>query len=144
MDPHDSGKIARTLEALHALAYFAPEVDEQVAGAGVRQGRGTYFAQRSAAMGRVGPGPVAATFYVFSPSLVAHFVPACWEDADPVEVVAARRRGVDAAYRRLLGEETLASPEVAEAADLVRTAATGCTPEGRALYAAHADLVLAR
>ncbi len=140
MDPHTSGKAARTLETLHALCYFSPEVDQEVAGVGVRQGRGTYFAQRSAAMGRVGPGPVAATFFVFSPSLVAHFVPACWDNADPVEVVEARLRGVDAAYRRLLGEEVVASAEVAEAADLVRTAAEGCVPEGRALYAAHADL----
>lgn len=140
MDPHASAKIAGTLETLHAMCYFVPEVGQEVAGVGVRQGRGTYFAQRSAAMGRVGAGPVAATFFVFSPSLVAHFVPTCWENAAPDDVVAARLRGVDAAYRRLLGEDTVASAEVAEAADLVRTAAGGCTPQGRALYAAHADL----
>ena len=140
MDPHSSGRTARSLETLHAMCYFVPEVEEEITALGVRRGRGAYFAGRSAAMGRVGPGPVAATFYVFSPSLVAHFVPACWEAAAPEDVLAARLRGVDAAYRRLLGDDVLASPEMAEAAALARTAAEACTPEGRALYAAHADL----
>ena len=139
MDPHSSGRTARSLETLHALGYFVPEVEEEVTALGVRRGRGAYFASRSAAMGRVGPGPVAATFFVFSPSLVAHFVPACWEAATPEDVIAARYRGVDAAYRRLLGQEVLDSPEMAEAAGLARTAAGACAPEGRALYAAHAD-----
>ena len=139
MDPHSSGRTARSLETLHALGYFVPEVEEEVTALGVRRGRGAYFASRSAAMGRVGPGPVAA-FFVFSPSLVAHFVPACWEAATPEDVIAARYRGVDAAYRRLLGQEVLDSPEMAEAAGLARTAAGACAPEGRALYAAHADL----
>ena len=62
------------------------------------------------------------------------------EAASPEDVVAARYRGVSAAWSRLLGEETLASDEVREAADLARTAAAGCTVAGRPLYAAHADL----
>lgn len=140
MDATVAGRTARTLETLHALCYFAPEVDQEVAALGVRPGRSTYFASRAAAMGAVGPGPVAATFFVFSPSLVAKLLPPAWEAAAPADVVAARLRGVDAAYRRLLGEEVLASAEVAEAADLVREAATGADPAGRALFAAHADL----
>ena len=107
---------------------------------GVRPGRATYFASRSAPMGRVGAGPVAATFYVFNPSLVAHFIPAAWEAASPEDVVAARYRGVSAAWARLLGEDTLGSDEISEAADLAVTAAAGCTVAGRPLYAAHADL----
>ena len=125
---------------LHALGYFAPEVEAEVTALGVRRGRGAYFASRSAAMGRVGAGAVTATFYVFNPALVAKMVPACWEAAPPEDVVAARLRGIDAVYRRLLGDDVLASPEVAEAAELVRTAAGACSPEGRALHAAHADL----
>ena len=140
MDAHDAGRIARSLETLHALGYFAPEVEAEVTALGVRRGRATYFASRSAAMGRVGAGTVAATFYVFNPSLVAHVIPAAWESASPEDVVAARYRGVSAAWRRLLGDEVVTSPEVAEAADLARTAAEGCTVEGRPLYAAHADL----
>lgn len=140
MDPRLAGRAARSFEPLHALGYFAPEVDAEVGALGVRQGRATYFASRSAPMGRVGAGPVAATFYVFNPSLVAHFIPAAWEAASPEDVVAARYRGVSAAYARLLGDETLASDEVTEAADLARTATSGCTVAGRPLYAAHADL----
>lgn len=139
MDPHSSGRTARSLETLHALGYFVPEVEQEVTALGVRKGRGAYFASRSAAMGRVGPGPVVATFFVFAPSLVERFVPTCWEAASPAQVRAARYRGIDAAYRRLLGNEVLDSPEMAEAAALARNAAAGCTPEGRALYAAHAD-----
>jgi hypothetical protein len=140
MDPRDAGRTARLLEPLHALGYFAPEVEAEVTGVGVRKGRAAYFASRSAAMGRVGAGPVAATFYVFNPSLVAHFIPAAWDAASPEDVVAARYRGVSAAWARLLGEDALVSDEVREAADLARTASAGCTVAGRPLYAAHADL----
>ncbi|WP_148611989.1 SCO6745 family protein [Nocardioides rubriscoriae] len=140
MDATVAGRTARTLETLHALGYFAPEVDAEVAALGVRTGRSTYFASRSAAMGAVGAGPVAATFFVFNPALVAKLVPAVWEAASPADVVAARLRGIDAAYRRLLGDEILDSPEVAEAAELTRTAVAGCDPAGRPLYAGHADL----
>lgn len=140
MDPHVAGRAARSLETLHALCYFAPEVEAELVALGVRKGRGSYFAGRSAPMGRVGAGPVTATFFVFNPALVAKLVPACWEAASPQDAYAARVRGVDASYRRLLGDEALAAPEIAEAAELTRTAVTGCDPAGRPLYAAHADL----
>ncbi len=140
MDPHLAGRTARSLETLHALSYFAPEVGAEIGALGVRPGRATYFASRSAAMGRVGPGAVTATFFVFNPALVAKVLPPAWEATTPEEVVAARLRGVDAAYRRLLGDAVSTSPEVAEAAELTRTAAAACDPAGRPLYAAHADL----
>ena len=105
MDPAVAGRTARSLETLHALCYFAPEVDAEVAALGVRPGRTTYFASRSAAMGRVGPGTVTATFLVFNPTLVAKLLPPAWEATSPAQVAAARLRGVDAAYRRLLGDD---------------------------------------
>lgn len=140
MDPHASGRIARSLETLHALGYFAPEVEAELTALGVRRGRATYFASRSAPMGRVGGGTVAATFFVFNPDLVARFIPAAWDAASPEDVLAARYRGVSAAWQRLLGDEVLASPEMVEAAELARTAAAGCTVAGRPLSAAHADI----
>lgn len=140
MDPHVAGRTARSLETLHSLGYFAPEVEEELSALGIRRGRATYFASRAAPMGRVGGGTVAATFFVFDPDLVAHFIPAAWDAASPEDVVAARYRGVSAAWRRLLGDEVIQSPEVVEAAELARTAAGGCTVEGRPLYAGHADL----
>ncbi|GAB2762539.1 hypothetical protein GCM10027020_13480 [Nocardioides salsibiostraticola] len=140
MDPHLAAKTARTLETLHSLCYFVPEVEKEITALGVRRGMSAYFAGRAAPMGLVGPGPVTATFFVFSPGLVAHLLPGAWEAATPADVHAARYRGVSQAWTRLLGEEVLASAEMAEAAELARTAAAGCTPAGRALYAAHADL----
>lgn len=140
MDPRLASRTARSLDALHALSYFAPEVEAEVTALGVRRGMGAYFASRSAAMGRVGAGTVAATFFVFNPSQVAHFIPAAWQAASPEDVVAARYRGVSAAWERLLGRPTLVSPQVGAAADLAREAAAGCTVSGRPLYAAHADL----
>ena len=140
MDPRVAGRTARLLEPLHALGYFAPEVEEALVAIGLRAGRMSYFASRSAPMGRVGAGPVTATFYVFNPTLVAHVVPACWEIASPEAVTTARYAGITAAYRRLLGEAALTSVEVSEAADLARAATAGCTAPGRPLYAGHADL----
>ncbi|MEP9363402.1 hypothetical protein ABLE68_10580 [Nocardioides sp. CN2-186] len=140
MDPHLSGRTARSLETLHSLGYFAPEVEAELVALGMRKGRATYFASRSAAMGRVGPGTVTATFFVFKPALVAKLIPAAWDAAEPQAVVAARLRGIDAAYRRLLGDDAVAAPEIAEAAELTRTAVAACDPAGRPLYAGHADL----
>lgn len=129
-----------TFDALHAPVYFAPETQQRLAAVGLKPGSMTYFASRAAAMGAVGPGTVTATFYSFSPSLIAHFVPRVWTLATPETVLEARVAAVDEIYRRLFGDETLASAEVAEAAALAREATEGCRPEGRPLYAAHADL----
>ncbi len=140
MDAHDAGRTARSLETLHALCYFSAEVESSLVELGLRKGRMCYFAGRAAAMGRVGAGPVTATFYVFNPSLVGHFIPSAWELASPEDVQEARYRGVDTAYRNLLGDDVVVSAEMEEAAGIARELAAGCTPEGRALHAAHADL----
>jgi len=140
MDPRDAGRAARSLETLHAMCYFVPEVEEEITALGVRRGRAAYFAGRSAPMGRVGPGPVTATFFVFHPGLVATCVTGVWDVASPEDVHAARLRGVDRGWRRLLGDDVCASAEVVEAAALVEEASAACRPEGRTLFAAHADL----
>jgi hypothetical protein len=99
-----------------------------------------YFAGRSAPMGAVGSGVVAATFYNFSPGLVAHCIPRAWELASPDTVISARLAAVDAALTRLLGPDIIASPDMATMATLTREAASACRAEGRPLYAGHADL----
>jgi hypothetical protein len=58
---------------------------------------------------------------------------------------ACRTRGpavasADAALTRLLGPDLIASPDMMTLAALTREAAGGCRPEGRPLYAGHADL----
>ncbi|WP_326946400.1 hypothetical protein OG439_44735 [Amycolatopsis sp. NBC_01307] len=127
-------------DSLHALTYFAPEVDAALTGIGLRPGRMPYFAGRSAAMGPVGAEVVAATFYNFNPEVVARVIPRAWTLATPEQVLEARLDGVDKVLTRLLGDDTLKSEEVAEAAELAREASAGCTAEGRPLYAAHAAL----
>jgi hypothetical protein len=125
---------------LHSLIYFAPEAEQQFTAAGLEAGRMSYFAGRSAPMGAVGAGVVTATFYNFSPDLVASCIPRAWQLARPDAVIAARFAAVDAALRRLLGPELLASPDLVTLAGLAREAARAGTPEGRPLYAGHADL----
>jgi hypothetical protein len=133
-------RVHRVLEPLHALSYFAPETERQLVEAGLRPGRMCYFAGRSAAFGAVGAGTVAATFYNFNPELVARHIPRAWTLATPGQVLTARFEAVDAALRRLLGNDVVASGDVAEAAELARSASDACMPEGRPLYAAHAEV----
>lgn len=122
------------------MTYFAPETEQFLTAAGLTPGRMSYFAGRSAPMGAVGAGVVAATFYNFNPALVARHVPAAWSLASPAALVEARFAAVDAALRRLLGDDVVGSADVAEAAGLARRAAEACTGDGRPLAAAHMDL----
>ena len=125
---------------LHSLIYFAPETEQQLTSAGLKPGRMCYFAGRAAPMGAVSGGVVTATFYNFSPDLVARSIPEAWALASPETVIGARFAAVDAALTRLLGPDIIASPDMVTLAGLAREATRGCRPEGRPLYAAHADL----
>lgn len=140
MDSSTAGRCARDTDIIHSMTYFVPETEQYLVEAGLRPGRMCYFAGRAAAMGAVGPGVVAATFYNFNPELVARHIPRAWALASPEALVAARFRSVDAALRRLLGEKLAGSDDVAEAAELARSAAVACPGEGRPLHAGHADL----
>jgi hypothetical protein len=125
---------------LHSLIYFAPETEQELTGVGLRAGRMCYFAGRAAPMGAVSGGVVAATFYNFSPALVARCIPVAWELASPAVVVGARFAAADAALTRLLGPEIIGSADMAALAALLRDAVSACRPAGRPLYAGHADL----
>ncbi len=124
---------------LHSCHYFAAENGEAYAAIGVKPGRMAYFAARSAAMGAVGAGVVAATFYNFNPEFITRYVPAVWAIASPQQVLAVRHRVVEDCLRRLLGDRAGTSA-VAEAAELGRGACAGLDPAGRPLFAAHAEL----
>ncbi|OXM68599.1 MULTISPECIES: SCO6745 family protein [Amycolatopsis] len=130
----------RVLEPLHSFVYFAPEAEQALTEAGLRPGRMGYFASRAAPMGTVSAGVVAATFYNFNPELVARHIPRAWTLATPERILPARMAAADAGLRRVLGEELITSPRLAEAAELARSAASACTAEGRPLYAGHAEL----
>jgi len=128
------------LNALHSSLYFSPDLTRELAPFGVEDWSTAYFATRAAPLGAVGPGVVTATFYTFSHASAAQVLPGVWESVSPEAALGARLRAVDATMRRLLGEEALGAPEMAEAARLALRAAEGCTRGGRPVYAANADL----
>ncbi len=140
LDPAMVARAHRAVEPLHSHMYFAPEHDERFTALGLKPGRMSYFAGRAAPMGAVGAGVVTATFYNFSPSLVAHMIPRAWSLASPEQVLAARLDAARASLTRLLGDDAGGSAEVAELVELLRDACGVLTPEGRPLYAGHADL----
>ncbi|MGA5200988.1 SCO6745 family protein [Streptomyces variegatus] len=140
LEPRAGRRCHNILNSLHATHYFSPDLGRELGTVGITDPRAVNFAVRAAALGPVGAGTVTATFYNYKYELVARHVPAVWETAAPAQVLAARARAVDATLRRLLGAETLASAEMAEAARLALNAAEACSREARPLYAAHADL----
>lgn len=140
LPPRAGRRCHNSVNPLHSTVYFSPDFAKELAEIGIEDARAAYFAGRAAALGAVGPGTVTATFYNFNHELVALHVPAVWDIASPETVLAARLRAVDSTLRRLLGDEAVASPEMAEAARLALRAAEGCTRYARPLYAAHADL----
>jgi hypothetical protein len=133
-------KAHKTLEPLHVLTYFAPEPGERYTALGIKGGMRGYFASRSAPLGRVPADVVVATFFNFSPVGIHKTIPSVWEVTTPEAVVEARYAGTSEAYRRVLGDDIVASAEMAEAAALAREATTVLRPEGRPLYAAYAAL----
>jgi hypothetical protein len=128
------------INPLHSMVYFSPDTAKEFAAIGITDPVAVNLAARSAAMGAVGAGTVTATFYNYRHDHVARHLPAVWETATPQQVLATRLRAADATLRRLLGDETIASPEIAEAAGLALRATEACTRHARTLYAAHADL----
>ena len=129
----------RATDSLHSMIYFAPEAEEELVAAGLRPGRMCYFASRSAPMGAVSAGVTAATFVNFNPDLVARHIPRAWSLASVEEILAARLGAADRALRRLLGD-AVDGADVRELAELAREATAALSPEGRPLYAGHADL----
>ncbi|CAN5291169.1 hypothetical protein BH09ACT8_BH09ACT8_20790 [soil metagenome] len=140
MDAFAAGQLSRALDGLHSVSYFVSEAAEKFGALGL-QGRMAYFAARSAPMGAVGPKVVAATFFNFSPDLIATAIPAAWRLATPEAVTRARYDVVDEALPRVLGAELATSSDLARAAVLLRrTAESIPTADGRPLYAGHAEL----
>jgi hypothetical protein len=139
--PDTARRTFRTLEPVHGMIYFSPYAPTAYAAIGITHQHMGYFASRSAAMGAAPAEVVIATFFNFSPALINRALPAAWEIASPVDVLAARRHAVDESLRRAWGEG-IGGAEVREAANLARLAAErACErPQGRPLFAAHAAL----
>ncbi|HSL73152.1 MAG TPA: hypothetical protein VK853_01720 [Ilumatobacteraceae bacterium] len=141
MDAEIARKTWRTLEPVHGAIYFVPEAREEYAGLGIDDRMRGYFASRSAPMGAVGPEVVIATFFNFDPRLVRSCMDGVWSSVSPEEITAARLRAADRMIRRL-SPVAVDGPEIAEAAELARAAAVAACgrPEGRPLFAGHAEL----
>ena len=140
MNPEIARHCKNSIEAIHSMIYFVPEAEQRFGDLGLKPGRMAYFAGRAAPMGAVSAGVVTATFYNFNRDAVAAEIPRAWSIASPADVVAARFDAADAALRRLLGEQTLASGPVSEAAQIARHATDACDPAGKPLFAGHAGL----
>src|ERR1700742_4591523 len=117
-DPHVAARLQRALEPYQSMVYGVPECAEYDA-IGLDPGRMNYFASRAAPMGAVSAATVTATFYNFSPDLVGQFIPRAWTLAPVDQIIAARFRVADTSLRRVLGDR-VGSPEVAQAAALIR------------------------
>ncbi|MFC9749915.1 SCO6745 family protein [Streptomyces niveus] len=140
LEPRAGRRCHNAVNPFHSTVYFSPDLGKEFSGVGVDDPSAVYLAGRGAAMGAVGPGVLAGAFYNFSYELVARHIPAVWEVASPESILGARLRAADSTLRRVLGEEAVASDEMAEAARLALRATEACTRHARPLYAAHADL----
>ncbi len=140
MDPIIARKTWRTLEPMHGLIYFAPEAHSAYADLGLGE-RSGYFASRSAAMGQASDELIIATFFNFNPAVVRQAMASVWDKVSPESILEARHSAAALAIERAIGE-AIHSDEIAEAANLARSAAEAASehPEGRPLFAAHASL----
>lgn len=123
------------VEPVALVTYQADEPTEALMALGLRNVWDCYFAGRAAPLGRVPAEVVHAAFYNFADGEVARHIPRVWDLTTPEEAIAARQQGSVAALRRILGD-LADSPAVERAADVLTTAATSASTEGRVMYAA--------
>src|SRR6476469_9430123 len=111
--PPPTGALRCIARVRRMVSVDLPASALESAAIGLKPGRMSYFAGRAAPMGAVGAGVVTATFYNFSPSLVAHMIPRAWTLASPEQVILARFEAARASLTRLLGQEVIDSAEFA-------------------------------
>lgn len=121
-------------EPVHVIAYFEPSVSGVLAEHGLHGFWNGYFAGRAAPLGAVGPGPVTALFFGFSPAMVAKAVPKVWGRITPEKAIEARLTAVSSVLTPLL--EAGSSDDARRTTDCLVHAATTVPTDGRALAAA--------
>jgi hypothetical protein len=124
-------------EPIHAIIYYAPERRAATDALGLKGGWMSYFGCRAAPLGAATAPAVTALFYNFHPQMVARAIPDAWSYATPAALLDARLTAVDAAMRRVLGDDVVSSSSVARAAELAAAAVRGCDMAGRAMGAAN-------
>lgn len=124
-------------EPVHAVIYYAPERQEATDQLGLKGGWMSYFGCRAAPLGAVEAPALTALLFVFAPGMVARAVPDAWGFASPAALLEARAVAMDAALRRVLGDDVVCSTALARAAELAAAAVASCDMAGRALGAAN-------
>ena len=130
-------------EPVHAVTYFAPETRQATDALGLKGGWMSYFGCRAAPLGAVSASAVTAVFFNFHPRRVQRAIPDAWTYASPGALLDARLSAIDAALRRVLGDDVLRSPSVQRAASLAATAVEACDMAGRPMGAANQALASA-
>lgn len=87
---HAARRLWTTLEPLHGVVYFSPEVRAAGKAIGLRGYWDTYFAFRAAPLGPVSAPGVVAMFAGFEPAMVARSLPSAWSRASVEDCLAAR------------------------------------------------------
>ena len=124
-------------EPIHAITYYAPERRSATDALGLKGGWMSYFGCRAAPLGAASAPLVTALLYVFHPRMVGRAIPDAWKFATPSALLDARLESMDAALRRVLGDEIVTSAAMARAAELAASAVAGCDMAGRAMGAAN-------
>jgi hypothetical protein len=99
---HAARRLWTTLEPLHAVVYFAPEVRAAGKAIGLKGFWDTYFAFRAAPLGPVSAPGVVGMFAVFEPAMVARALPSAWSRAS-ADACLATRSSVSASVLRAMG-----------------------------------------
>lgn len=133
---HAARRLWSTLEPLHGVLYFTPEVRTAGKAIGLRGYWDTYFAFRAAPLGPVTAPSVVAVFAVFEPSMVGRSLPSAWSRAS-VETILAARSSVAGEVLRGIG---VSESACAEAVALLSPMALSAT--ARPLGTANAALPL--
>jgi helix-turn-helix protein len=133
---HAARRLWTTLEPLHAVAYFAPDVRAAGKGIGLKGYWDTYFAFRAAPLGAVSAPAVVGIFAVFAPEMVARSLPSAWSRASVAGCLAART-AFGAEVLRGIG---VSAEDCATAVPLLSSVVLEST--GRALGTANAALPL--
>lgn len=140
-DPADAVAVAawmhRALEVLHTPVYRSRELRALLAEDGITSRMAAYLAQRSAPLGRPGASVVAATFYGFSPTVVAAHLPGVWDVVSPEQVLDRTLEAMRTLLGRLLGDQEAAASQLL---DLLRPIAAAHPTAGRPLAAAWAGV----
>src|SRR5438552_2554895 len=135
MDTAIARRAWQLVEPLHGLTYFAPETRQATDALGLKGGWMSYFGCRAAPLGAVSPAVVTALFFNFHPSMVARAIPDAWACASPPALLDARITSMDAALRRVLGDDVVRSESMRRAATLAAGGVAECDMAGRPMGA---------